>query len=117
MRTDLDKLQPETDHVEHHIMPVRTYVLVWLALVIGTISTYLIAEYVDIGPGNIVVALIIAFTKMSLVVYFFMHVKYNDTLTRLFVAGGFFWLLILIVITMADYGSRGWLPIGSPWQK
>jgi|SRR5579884_1478162 len=117
MPNKLDELQPETDHVEHHIVPVKNYVMVWLALVIGTISTYLIAEYVDIGAGNIVVALIIAFTKMSLVVYFFMHVKFNDTLTRLFVAGGFFWLLILIALTLGDYQSRGWLPINSPWHK
>ena len=102
--------------MEHHIVPVRTYVFVWLALIIGTISTYLIAEYVDIGPWNIVVALLIAGTKMSLVIYFFMHVKFNDTLTRLFVAGGFFWLLILILLTMADYGSRGWLPVTGLWR-
>lgn len=103
--------------MEHHIVPVRTYVLVWLALVIGTISTYLIAEYVDIGPWNIVVALLIAGTKMSLVIYFFMHVKFNDPLTRLFVGAGFFWLVILIVMTMADYVSRGWLPVTGLWRS
>ncbi len=94
--------------MQHHIVPVRTYVLVWLALTIATISTYFIAEYVDIGPWNIVVALTIAVCKMSLVIYFFMHVKFNDALTRLFVIGGFIWLLILIVITMTDYATRHW---------
>jgi len=117
MSNNIKELEHPSEHVEHHVMPVRTYVLVWLALMIGTVSTYLIAEYVDMGSGNIIVALIIAFTKMSLVVYFFMHVKFNDSLTRLFVAGGFFWLLILIVITLADYQSRGWLPMNSPWHK
>jgi cytochrome c oxidase subunit 4 len=97
--------------MEHHIVPVKNYVLVWLALMIGTVSTYLIAEYVDIGVGNIIVALLIAATKMSLVIYFFMHVKFDDPLTKLFVAGGFIWLVILISITMVDYVTRNWLPI------
>jgi cytochrome c oxidase subunit 4 len=100
-----------------HVVPVSTYVLVWVALMIGTISTYLIAEYVDVGPWNIVIALVIAGTKMSLVIYFFMHVKFDDPLTRLFVGGGFFWLLILIALTLGDYESRGWLPISSFWHR
>src|ERR1041384_3814522 len=99
----------------HSIVPVKNYVLVWPALVIGTISTYFIAEYVDIGFGNIIVALLIAGTKMTLVIYFFMHVKFDDALTRLFVAGGFFWLLILIFLTLADYISRAWSPGASYW--
>jgi cytochrome c oxidase subunit 4 len=94
--------------MEHHIVPVRTYVLVWLALIVGTFTTYYVAEYIDIGPWNILVALLIATTKMWLVIYFFMHVKFNDALTRLFVIGGFIWLVILIVLTMSDYMTRGW---------
>src|ERR1035438_7931155 len=99
----------------HTIVPVRTYVLIWLALVIGTISTYYIAEFVDLGVGNIVVALLIAATKMSLVIYFFMHVKFDDPLTRLFVGAGFFLLLILIFLTLSDYFSRSWAPASSVW--
>jgi cytochrome c oxidase subunit 4 len=100
--------QERQEHNEHHVVPVKTYVLVWLALTIATISTYYIAEYVDIGRWNIVVALGIAGAKMSLVIYFFMHVRFNDALTKLFVGAGFIWLLILIVMTMSDYVSRGW---------
>lgn len=107
-------MQPETGH---HIVSVRTYALVWLALMIGTISTYYIAEYVDIGPWNIVVALVIAGTKMSLVIYFFMHVKFDDPLTRLFVGAGFFWLIILIALTLSDYFTRNWAPISSFWHQ
>ena len=99
----------------HHIVPTSTYVLVWLALVIGTITTYLVAEYVDIGPWNIVVALLIAGTKMSLVIYFFMHVKFDDPLTRLFVCAGFVWLIILLALTLSDYFTRNWAPIHSMW--
>jgi cytochrome c oxidase subunit IV len=107
-------MHAETD-TGHTIVPVRTYVLVWLVLVIGTILTYLVAEYVDIGPWNIVVALLIAGTKMSLVIYFFMHVKFDDPLTRLFVGAGFFWLLILIFMTLTDYFTRDWAPAASYW--
>ena len=99
----------------HTVVPVPTYVFVWLALVIGTITTYLVAEYVDMGPWNIVVALLIAGTKMSLVIYFFMHVKFDDALTRLFAAAGFIWLIILLVLTLSDYYTRDWSKIESFW--
>ncbi len=105
------------DQIEHHVVPVRTYVLIWLALMIGTVSTYLIAEFIDMGTWNIIVALLIAATKMSLVIIFFMHVKFDEPLTKLFVAGGFIWLFILISITMVDYVTRNWLPIASAWHQ
>ena len=101
----------------HNVVAIRTYVLVWLALVIGTITTYLVAEYVDIGPWNIVVALLIAGTKMTLVIYFFMHVKFDDPLTRLFVGAGFFWLLILLALTLSDYFTRNWATFSSPYHQ
>ena len=99
---------------QHRIVPVRTYVLIWATLIVMTFTTWGVS-YVDMGPFNIVVALIIAGFKMSLVIYFFMHVKFDDTLTRLFVIAGFFWLLILIVLTLADYYTRGWQPVSSFW--
>lgn len=101
----------------HTVVPVGTYVGIWLALVAGTILTYLVAEYVDIGPWNIVVALLIAGTKMTLVIYFFMHVKFDDPLTRLFVGAGFFWLLILLFMTLVDYVSRDWVTFSSYWHQ
>ena len=51
----------------------------------------------------------IASVKALLVVLYFMHVKYASKLTWLFVASGFFWLIIMLVITMNDYSSRGWM--------
>jgi cytochrome c oxidase subunit 4 len=52
---------------------------------------------------------------MSLVVIFFMNVRAESPLTKLFVGAGFFWLIILIVMTLGDYQSRGWLPEGKFW--
>ena len=67
------------------------------------------AAFFDLGVFNTPVALTIACTKALLVVLFFMHVRYGTRLTWVVVSAGFFWLGILIVLTMSDYLSRGWL--------
>lgn len=95
----------------HPVTPIRNYVIIWAVLTVLTFTTWGVA-YIDMGRFNIVVALVIAFFKMSLVILFFMHVKQDNGLTKIFVVGGFFWLLILLVLTLGDYMSRGWLPIG-----
>lgn len=96
------------------VTPVRTYVLVWLVLTIFTFITYLVAQ-IDLGPLNVVIALGIAAFKMSLVIWFFMHVRTDNPLTKLFVFAGFFWMAILIALTLGDYFSRTWMPGGKFW--
>jgi cytochrome c oxidase subunit IV len=98
----------------HSITPVRTYVIIWLILTIMTFVTYGVAQ-IDLGPFNIVIALAIAAFKMMLVVWFFMHVRTDNPLTKLFVFAGFFWMAILFVFTLGDYFSRGWMPLGKFW--
>jgi cytochrome c oxidase subunit 4 len=66
------------------------------------------ASYVDLGLWNPIIALAIACTKATLVVLFFMHVKYSTKLTKLTVAAGIFMFLTLISMTLADYISRAW---------
>jgi cytochrome c oxidase subunit IV len=105
-----------TDH-EHHVVSPATYGLILLALLVGTGITVW-ASFIDLGewhiaPGltlfwNPVVALAIACTKMTLVVLFFMHVKYSTKLTKLTVFSGFFVFLVLIGMTLTDYFSRAW---------
>jgi len=90
-----------------HILPRRTYFLVFLALEILTVVTAVVAS-IDLGAANTVVALLIAVTKSSLVVLFFMHVKYSSKMTKLTVILGVFWLMILLGMTMTDYVSRMW---------
>jgi cytochrome c oxidase subunit 4 len=68
------------------------------------------ASEVNLGVFNNVFALLIAFSKMSLVLLFFMHVKYEKRLTWVFVAAGFIWLLIMIGYTIGDYLTRNY-----PW--
>jgi cytochrome c oxidase subunit 4 len=86
-------------------VPKRTYILVWLALLALLFATWAAAE-VNLGIFNNVVALSIAFAKMALVLLFFMHVKYENRLTWVFVAAGFIWLLIMIGYAMGDYLTR-----------
>jgi cytochrome c oxidase subunit 4 len=65
--------------------------------------------FINLGPLNFPVALSIAIVKATLVILFFMHVKYSSRLTKLIIATGFFFLLLLFTLTMTDYLSRGWL--------
>ncbi|MGI8962674.1 MAG: cytochrome C oxidase subunit IV family protein [Bryobacteraceae bacterium] len=97
-----------------HIPKVKTLVIVWAALVILTGTTSAVS-YVELGEWNIVVALLIAVTKASLVVWIFMGVRYTTTLTRLFVVAGLVWLSIMILITFSDYNSRSWTYQAQPW--
>ncbi len=88
-----------------HIVPVRVYWGVFLTLLVMTVVTTGIA-YVDLGPFNLLVAMAIAVFKASLVVLFFMHVKYSTTLTKAVVASGFIFLLVMVFFTMSDLLTR-----------
>ncbi len=90
---------------EHSHPTRKVYLLVFLALVVGTCLTWAIA-FVDLGKWNPVIALTIACTKATLVILFFMHVRYSSRLTILTVCAGFFWLLILITLSLSDYLTR-----------
>jgi cytochrome c oxidase subunit 4 len=92
-----------------HVAPKSLYYLIFAALMVGTVLTVLVARF-DLGPFNNIVMLTVACAKALLVVLFFMHVRWGTRLTMVVAASGFFWLLILFSITMADYMSRGWMP-------
>ena len=95
-----------------HITSVRTYILVFLALMVLTAITVLVA-FQDFGPWNDVVALTIAVIKASLVVLFFMHIYHSTRLSKLVVVSGLVWLFILIGLTLSDYLSRGLVGLAS----
>lgn len=110
--------------MSEHVVPVKTYVAVFLTLIVLTIATTGIA-FLDLGgislphghrlDFNTVAALTIAVAKMTLVILFFMHVKYGSGLTRIVIFAGFLWLAIMVAITMADELTRGWSPTPQPW--
>jgi cytochrome c oxidase subunit IV len=93
---------------EGHVAPLKLYYSIFAALIVGTLITVWVAFF-DLGPLNNIVMLAIAGTKALLVVLFFMHVRWSTRLTMVVAAAGFFWLLILFTLTMADYMSRGWI--------
>jgi cytochrome c oxidase subunit 4 len=101
--------------MNHEVVPVRTYLLVFLVLFVLTIGTVAVSR-IELGRFNFVVAITIAVIKASLVVWFFMHVKNSTSLTKLFVIAGLYWMSILIVFTLSDYSSRGWLPSPCWWK-
>jgi len=92
----------------HHIDSVKTYVFVFLALIFATVATTAVA-FVDLGRFSVVVALAIAVCKMLLVALFFMHVRHSTALTKLVLIGALLWLAILILVTLSDFASRGWI--------
>jgi cytochrome c oxidase subunit 4 len=99
------------DRTDPHIVPVRIYLGIFAVLMICTYLTVQIAFF-DLGPVNTVAALGIAVLKATLVVLFFMHVKYGTKLTWVVVLGGLFWLGILLTLTMTDYATRVWRTFG-----
>ena len=90
----------------HHIVPVRVYMGVFVALCFLTWLTYWTALK-DYGALNTPIALSIAGVKAALVILFFMHVKYSSKLAQLFAFAGFFWLAILLLVTLSDYWAMG----------
>ena len=94
-----------------HISPTSSYYRIFGALMVLTAITVFVA-FQNLGAWNFPVAIAIAIFKATLVVLFFMHVKYSSKLTWLVAASGFFFLAIMIALTMSDIVSRGWL--GTP---
>jgi cytochrome c oxidase subunit IV len=95
------------EHAEHHIVPPTVYVMVYGALLLGTLLTVVAAD-IDMGVFNPIIALAIACTKAVIVILFFMHVKYQSNLIKMTVGAGFFTFLVLITMTLSDYISRAW---------
>ena len=93
------------EHSAEHIVSPKVYLVVLTALLVGTVLTVEAAK-VDLGRLNIVAALGIATIKMTLVILFFMHGKYSPRRTKLVIVAGFFWLAIMLGLTLADYSTR-----------
>jgi cytochrome c oxidase subunit 4 len=89
-------------HTTPHVVPVPVYLAVFAALMVLTLVTVWAARQ-DFGAFNAVVALGIAVTKATLVILFFMHVKYSSRLVWLVVAAAFAWLALLLGVTLSDY--------------
>jgi len=97
--------------VSEHIVSPKIYAAIFFTLVILTVTT-VYAATVDLNayfPGlNVVVALLIATCKATLVILFFMHAYYSTNRTKLIIICAFFWLAIMLFMTLGDYASRSW---------
>jgi cytochrome c oxidase subunit IV len=92
--------------MSEHIMSSKSYYAIWIALLCLTVITAAVS-FVDLGPFNTIVALVIATFKALLVVLFFMHVKdTGEKLTKTVIVAAMFWLLLLLALSMADYTTR-----------
>lgn len=98
-----------------HIVPKKTYFLVFAALIALTVTTTGVA-FINLGPLNTVAALVIAVLKALLVILFFMHARYSGQLTRIVIIAAFFWLAILLALTLSDELTRRWIPSSGSWQ-
>jgi len=94
------------DGVLGHVVPVRVYLAIFTALLVLTATTTA-AAFVDLGRLNVVIMLGIAVTKATLVILYFMHVRWSPRLTQIVVASGFVFFAILVLLTMADVVTRG----------
>ena len=97
--------------MSEHIVSPKIYLLIFAVLMILTVTT-VYAATVDLNAYfhslNIIVALVIATCKAILVILFFMHAYYSSKRTKLIVFAGFFWLAIMLSLTLGDYATRSW---------
>lgn len=101
-----DKHQPQHEHEhQHHLTPLTVYVKVFVGLIILTAITVGTSMF-DFGIMNIVIALAIAIMKASLVILFFMQLKYDDLGNKVAFAASFGFLLIFILLTGSDLFFR-----------
>jgi len=94
---------------KHHVVPIKHYVGVFVALIVLTGATYWTA-LMDLKAWNTPVAMTIAIVKALLVVLIFMHVKYSNRLVQTLLVASVLWLLIMFAFTGQDYMTRHWLP-------
>ena len=99
--------EPKHGEHEHHVTPPIVYVVIFGTLLVFTALT-VGASYIEMDVFNPIVAILIGVIKATLVVLFFMGVKYSTKLTKLTVGAGLFTFLALISMTLADYISRAW---------
>jgi cytochrome c oxidase subunit 4 len=89
----------------HHILPLKVYLTIGAVLLLATAVTVIVAQF-DFGPFNLLVAMLIAATKATLVALYFMHLKYDHKLYMFVFVGGALFLAVFIVLTMFDTQRR-----------
>ncbi len=96
--------------MSNHVVPVRTNIVVFAALLTLLLVT-IGAAYLPLGRWHLPLALAFATAKAVLIGLFFMHVLYRNRVTWIFASASLVWLGLLIALTLGDYLSRDWLAI------
>ena len=89
----------------HHIMPMKTYNVVFISLLFLTAFTVLVAQF-DFGAMNTLIAMLVATVKATLVGMYFMHLKYEDRTFAVCLLAGVFFLIVMFAFIAVDVGSR-----------
>jgi cytochrome c oxidase subunit 4 len=97
--------------MSEHIVPIKVYISIFAALMLGTALTVWAGLQNFPRSLNVIVALTIAVIKATLVILYFMHVRYSSHLIWVVFASALFWLALLFALTLSDYWTRGWLPV------
>jgi cytochrome c oxidase subunit 4 len=98
-----------------HIVPKKTYIFVWMSLLI-LLAVTVAVSYIPLGWMNAAVVVGIAITKAVIIIMFFMHVRYSPRLIWVFAGAGFFWLCILFALSFSDYLTRIYMPLPTVWR-
>ena len=95
-----------SENHDEHITPYKTYVIIWLILMALTVITVYVAREIELGSINLFVAMLIASVKATVVALFFMHLKFEDSITWVFALYPLFLLSLLIGLTSIDVFNR-----------
>lgn len=95
------------------IPAVRTFVLVWLGLLV-LLALTTASSYVHLGVGNTLLNFVIAAIKLALIAVFFMHLARADAAVRLAAGAALLFLFFLAFLSFADFLTRSVLV--APWQ-
>ena len=96
--------------MSQHIIPVRTYLIVF-GVLMGLLVATVAGAYAPLGHFHLAIALLIAGLKALVIVLYFMHVRYSSRLTWVFSSAAILWLAIMLFYSIGDYVTRGWLDI------
>ena len=110
-----DNNNPGADHApaehgglqmgHHHVSSVAMFTNVLIALLFLTVMTVVVSRF-DFGGANMLIAMGIASVKASLVMLFFMHLKYDTAINKIYFLSSFLFLSLLFVFTLADRATR-----------
>jgi cytochrome c oxidase subunit 4 len=84
-----------------HVVSFKVLATVWLALLCFTVLTVAVAG-LDLGSFNLGIALAIAITKASLVVLYFMHMRYDRPMHAIVFISALLFFTLFVSIALLD---------------